>query len=258
MFKHPLQGIRGLLGDYMGDLGRKRGRAPKSPGRRRKYVADTWLEYSFGLKPFISDIVSASEAVSRLANGFVPAEKVSVTRSAETVVYESPYGQGTNGFLAWHQSALIKDRTKVRVYGAVKLENSGGSYPAVVGLRTDLFIPTLWELVPYSWLVDYFTNVGQIVEAACFNTSRLSYWGATIVGEREQITRCHGDATNPETSGYISSSFSGGNQTMTTKSFTRIPRPYLLPSLAFHVPNKFSKWANMAAVAVQHRRLQPY
>lgn len=256
--KHPLQGIRGLLSSYLTGLGRKRGRAPSNRKKRRKFLAEQWLEVSFGLSPLLSDAASAAQAVSRLANSFIPSEHVSSTNSGDVLVGQGEVTQDSHGFLNWRHSSRIIDRTRVRVYGAVRLENSGGKTSDVVGIRTDLFLPTVWELIPYSWLVDYFTNIGQGVEAACFNTSRLIYWGATTTGMRIQETHCHGDATNKNIAGYRSSSFSGGKQSMVTKSITRISHPSLVPSLAFHVPHSYWQWANLLAIGTQHKRLTPY
>lgn len=256
--KHPLNGVRGLLSSYLDGLGRKRGRAPKNPKKRRKFLAEQYLELQFGLKPLMGDVKSAAEAVARLANGFVPSAHVTSSAQKEALVSESPLNINTNGRLRWGSSLLTIDRTSVRFFGAVKLENSGGGSLDVVGLRRDLFIPTLWELIPYSWLVDYFTNVGQMIEAACFNTSRLIYSGVTTKGERIFTNRPHGDMTNTADTTLLNSSFSGGESKMIVMTIGRGAVTPTIPKLTFSVPHSYWQWANMASVAAQQRRLVPY
>jgi hypothetical protein len=47
------------------------------------------------------------------------------------------------------------------------------------GLRFRDFVPALWEWIPYSFLVDYFTNIGDIIEAASFPKSDLAWCART-------------------------------------------------------------------------------
>lgn len=35
-----------------------------------------------------------------------------------------------------------------------------------MGLTIQEFVPTVWELIPYSFVVDYFTNIGDVVNYA--------------------------------------------------------------------------------------------
>jgi hypothetical protein len=260
MLRHPATGIRGLLGSYLDQLKRNRSRAPKNSKRRRKYVADQWLEYSFGLMPLISDCTDGAKTVARLINDMPPSEHVVYHAGRENKVSETGVSTHTSGLLSWTDSVLVKDITTSTIYGAVKLENphSGTYLRETVGIRPDLFVPTIWELIPYSWLVDYFSNVGDVISAACFNMARLRWIGATTVVNRQTTVRFHGDATDKSIAGLVSSYASGGNNVMETKTIHRFVPNSLVPPLSINLPNKWSQWVNMSAVAVQHSRLIPY
>jgi hypothetical protein len=34
----------------------------------------------------------------------------------------------------------------------------------LLGFDPSSFLPTVWELIPYSFLIDYFTNIGDVIE----------------------------------------------------------------------------------------------
>lgn len=261
LLKSPVSGIKNYLQNYMLGLRnhRKRGMSKRD---KLKYASDKWLECSFGIKPLISDIQSGAEAISQIVNNPPRPEHVSGSGFAENVVLETGIATHahTAGLMYWRDSVLIKDISRAKVYGAVILENAatGRGIRETLGVRPDLFVPTLWELIPYSWLVDYFSNVGNIIEAACFNTARLRWVGATQLTERLTTVRFHGDASDKTADGYISSFVGGGNSTMSTKGIYRFVPATLVPSLEITIPSRWTQWTNMAAVAVQHGRLTPY
>jgi hypothetical protein len=52
---------------------------------------------------------------------------------------------------------------------------------ATLGFSWESFVPTVWELVPYSFILDYFTNIGDVLSAGLLVQSHLA-WGCASFG----------------------------------------------------------------------------
>lgn len=168
MLRHP---ARGLLNYIKGETYRKyrRGdrilrRIPNAGKRKaaaRKMSADLWLETAFGWKPFISDIESAKEAYDRLTSD-LQFEEFNVFGKSERVT--SPTRTTMNiSRLRWTEERYVKTMTSYRLYGETYFAFNGPK--AQLGITWNQFVPTVWELIPYSFLVDYFTNIGDLLTA---------------------------------------------------------------------------------------------
>lgn len=204
---NPAQALRRRLSAYLGDV-KKRTRGLQKAGNRKKnaVVSATWLEYTFGWKPLLSDIDSGMEALSRVTSGTYPDIRISAVETYEP----DPDLVGGQSESYCGETILYKHRYRtkcsVRVYGGVNsktLQASG--FRGAFGLRPHDFLPTVWELIPYSFVVDYFTNIGDIINAVSFCNSRLEYSGLTTRYE-----------TTVETC-----DFHHVNQNMSTPTFSR-------------------------------------
>lgn len=68
-------------------------------------------------------------------------------------------------------------------------------------------INDLWNILPFSWLVDYFANIGDIADA---NDNRLGlYPHSAALCKRCKVTRTHPEATNWNGVTLSSGSFKG-------------------------------------------------
>lgn len=135
-------------------------------------VSDTWLEWQFGVKPLVNDADAAAEAFRAMASGRC-FDIVRITGKGEAEARVPLY----SGFTSWtapigptptvKQDRQCYDTCEVITRGAWKNQNPGGEMPVPgrfgVGIKD--IIPTAWELVPWSFFVDYFTNIGDVLEA---------------------------------------------------------------------------------------------
>lgn len=190
--RNPAAGIRGLL-DFYNRRARRNVRKAisKDPYQTRvrdlkdsqvraanKALSESWLEAQFGILPLASDLKSAYEAFRGFANREprVPVKGIWRRDSGSTVTLP---GQVTLGF--WNFAAEIHNRTEhqVKYYGAVKVRSVDFASDLIEesGFRFRDFAPALWEWIPYSFLVDYFTNIGDLIEAASFPRSDLAWIG---------------------------------------------------------------------------------
>lgn len=130
------------------------------------YAADKWLTYSFGVAPLVSDIEDLANAIQkRLSN---ETHLLRLVGSAG----RSWFTSGKNIHAGCYSADLFsshytKHTYKVRYTGGINLAiSSANSYSIAsqFGFVKENFVPTLYELVPYSWLVDYFSTTGEFLE----------------------------------------------------------------------------------------------
>lgn len=243
----------------------------KRADQLRRIAADTWLEYSFGWKPLISDIDDAIKAIGRIGeNRFV--QKLSAKGSNERVDYDS----GTNEypiadqFVTWikvHQH--VKTEFSCQIRGAVGVSSTvskATQNKELFGFTWEQFVPTLWELLPWSFLVDYFTNIGDIINAAAVNTADLSWTSRT----QRALTKAYAQAAlSSRTSSNVAASLNPGNVERFAKKVSRDAGGPVVPQFRWSIPSitattqtgetvANTQWINMAALASSYFRLLPF
>jgi len=265
MLRHPVEGLRNGMRDYLDALSkRKRGRQSKSLLRR--ILGDTWLEYSFGWIPFINDIKDAQKAFQRVRNR---------TQSTRVRAYGSSelYGGHTisesifNNYLVFGNTTRIKRKIEVFytagladvTQGATDLQLATDSF----GLNLREFVPTAWELLPWSFAVDYFTNAGAIISSFFTNTSSVRWLSKTIRSEARQENRGvfnmakTGIAPGPVN--VVEIGGVGQDWEYVYKSVDRARSGLQLPSFMVTMPSVDSlKWVNLVALGSQMKRLTPF
>lgn len=116
-------------------------------------LGDSMLEVMFGWKPIISDIRASTQILSS-DFGSRRVEGSAVVRGRESnVVYD---GKGNP-----HLTAEDEWWIKVKVGATVRIDNPNLYLANAFGLVNPL--PTVWELTPWSFVADYFVNVGQFL-----------------------------------------------------------------------------------------------
>lgn len=254
MIRNPAQSLRKGISDYLDRL--KKDGPRKSRRDRPKFVRDTWLEYSFGWKPLISDLENATVAFLKSKWTRPIFKMVRGSGSQGTQPKQDPVSYvsaGVSGiYLRFNKEH--SSRADVRYYGIVRSTGTGPSSFGYYGFSPSEFVPTLYELIPYSFLVDYFTNLGDIVSSwsyrniGCewaargtkvYNLSEIR--NAAIVLEGNPSIRFRYNRGDP---GKSSAEYS---TKVRTNSVT-VP----LPTFQWEVPGMQStKWVNIAALTNQ-------
>lgn len=130
-----------------GDL-RKTIRSIKKPrSRADKDLASKWLQYQYGWVPLAYEVYGLSELIhQRVLNNYIH-----VTGKASKT-YELNLDSGSNsGLYRYMESVKVHCRYKVDSTSLRTLSQSGISNPALV----------VWELIPYSFVVDWFVGIGD-------------------------------------------------------------------------------------------------
>jgi hypothetical protein len=221
-------------------------------------IGGTWLEHAFGWVPLANDIGDAVIAGIRLSRR-VPRARFRGYGEEDVdpnvVVRET----SDNGWITrWQESSY--QRKSVLVYGAVRLKMGELPYQWAeeFGFEPKDFVPAIWEGIPYSFLVDYFTNVGEIVNALSFPQSDVAWVARTYVnncirdGTRARVVRnspLENTFVKHELLGFVPPTAYWSRRYVDRISYyASLP----LPSFQLEIPGSknWRKWLNMGALAL--------
>lgn len=173
-----------------------------SPSELASFVSNEWLKYRYGIRPLMKDIDDAIKLLQkktksdiRVARGFAALSR-SVTSPPVT------YSDSIYSYVATNtQSGTYSARAGVRYRVTGSVDSWGVSVantPSVV-----------WELLPYSFVVDWFLNTSQVIRALQpkLNVEILGTWITT--NNTSKLTR-HIVATQHAIPGVSSTVFPGG------------------------------------------------
>lgn len=153
-----------------------------------KRVADGNLRYEFGVKPMISDFIKLldfKKAMDHQVKLINKLQKGGITRTAQIWSGSTESGAGPNEVMHSNPNYLLcyyrreKTITSSRYWGymtwtpdPVKLDTfqAWDEHRVRLAARQIVFGATIdasvaWELLPWSWLADWFSNVGEWLSA---------------------------------------------------------------------------------------------
>lgn len=258
--KNPAQGLRKLVDDWRSVAQRIRRSRVNPLAARSKAVAealaDSWLEVQFGWRPLLKDIDDAALSLHQYKVG----QSLRTRRltaegkvSKDSVELISTCG---NSYALGQVSTVTTTDSFVKYRGAVRVEARDPRVmdPALIGFQPQNWLPTAWELVPYSFLIDYFTNIGDIINGWSQLGTRLAWCNCTQRGSFRKVS------TSRSSLAYVRKFYPqvSGVSIVPAKSViekTHVSRAKytggFTPGLDFRVPGDWSlKWLNIAALIV--------
>lgn len=137
------------------------GRTVRSPKKLARIAADDWLMYRYGIQPLLNDIKVISAALrtplSQEASRVSSRGKAEAYKTSTDTLSSSTNAQTTTYVRESVHQCVVRAVSLDEVV-VDKLLESGISFKGLITLP--------WELVPYSFVADWFTNIGDIIGSA--------------------------------------------------------------------------------------------
>jgi len=270
MIRSPLKALRqktGVLLDLqmriLKDKQSKGGRFKPEPWSR--VLASTWLEYVMGAAPLMSDIDAIIDLYFERKNTLGP------QKGLKRVSYRF-----TDKYHDFSQSGSFVYNGAVYPYTEWKLVTASSQYVVWVDMDyifageaaakrltamskfgLDEIIPTAWELIPWSFLIDYWTNIGDVL-GCTFDYQRLVRFGK--ITEMGTVVRFHnpGKPYINEPGTYALAGSEPWQYTSTYKTLDRRQCDVLgFPQLAVSLPS-LRQTFNMAALVTALSKSNPF
>lgn len=260
MLRRPASSLRDQFAKYLNRAYRARQRH----GRRAiKEIANLYMEGTFGWMPLLSSIKDAADAYKDLIHEFETARAFGKAADRGSKSYSTSNLTALNAIKVIVQSATFT--TWMAVYKGVvkaKLDGIDGTRASRVAYLSgfDLrdFVPTLWELLPYSWAADYFANISGILNAPHALTSDWVWRSRAITGRATYEASASLDVTYAKQqlgSKYRYHTFGSKNAVWLRTTYERSFPQLGLPTVTFGIPNSPWKWANLLGLMTQ--RINP-
>lgn len=178
------------------------------------FVGDNWLAYRYAVRPIQQDIQGGMDALFRLA------QENPVRLTARGYASDS---SNTSQTYTYSSGATFRStkttNTTVTIRAGVLYEQGSGFDPYGFG---NAEIPlAAWEMIPFSFVVDWFANIGSFIGALTprVGVTNLASWTTTEV---KQETTLLAECISLPSPRYITSS-SPCSCTFRTESKTRTP-----------------------------------
>lgn len=179
----PIKSFQKLLRRVHRDAWHKKGKL-RQGANLSEYLADNWLYYRYGVRPVVQDIDAAGQAVANKLADLSTLSRLTSRGYAEdsdTVEFSHNHGEGhvregTTTVVAKVRAGILYEQLQ---------------RPSEFGLTWRELPVTAWNLLPYSFVVDWFVNVGEFIQAI------RPFWGVTVLASwttTEVVRETHSEA----------------------------------------------------------------
>lgn len=128
-------------------------------------VSDLWLEFHFGLEPLVKDV----HAMVQILQGGVPPARI----RARAEVRQQWVWWGYNSTGSEQYQVIGAEKCGWTIQADIIVSNPNLWLANQLGVVNPAAVA--WELIPFSFLVDYVVNVGKFLE------SFTDFWGLTLL-----------------------------------------------------------------------------
>lgn len=263
MVRRPASALRDGITEY---LKRSRRRLKRERFKTsRKVLAGTWLEYVYGWRPLLSDIEAACSVYDILQNKIETFLVEGASRKEwgkQSLKFADVIGGTNYGRLIKVRSQHYQDRVQFKGLVVEKFDETfalgaSSTVQRACGFDLHSFLPTAWELIPYSFVSDMFTNIGTILNSTY---GAFATWPWKSVSRSTKVIGTQSieiDKTNaylPKYPGKENGSRIKFYRVLCSDSlcekghFSRSEAQVRLPYPTIFLPGSAWSWANLAAL----------
>jgi hypothetical protein len=218
-----------------------------------KRAADLHLEYQFAVSPLMADVANLIKLAADIADKRDHETVRGYGKSEYTQSYElNPGGGGWNvvGSEEKHVKVqnIIRCGMTANFIDSLQGRNSSNTWLDQLDDFSSLPL-TAWELTPFSFLVDYFVNVQDIIQSAVVTQAGIAYTSNSLVRSVEW-TRKSGTRVTISRPDVIKSIVPEELRIVRSgvRDVTRTSTLLGIPPVVFSLPGSNIRYANIAAL----------
>lgn len=153
------------FGDAAKALGLQRSESPRNLKKTAKAFGNNWLEFHFGWSPLVGDI---SRSMDILTSGLPPFKVIARTAKEQSLSENLSTSDGKH---PWYRNTWYREG--FRIQAGFSVANPNLWLANRLGLLNPLGLA--WELVPFSFIVDWFVNLNDVLK------SSSEFYGLTLI-----------------------------------------------------------------------------
>lgn len=146
------------------------------PKMRRKFAlaglldiaSENYVRLNFAVRPLLSDLENLTRVGVNLGDTTLydrPLDVRARVKGHEAFSGDMLWVADPTTGLTIRTQRLVKRLVQVKLKTRMFIEAPGFSNLGALGWEPRDLIPSIYELIPWSWLLDYVTNAGQVIEA---------------------------------------------------------------------------------------------
>lgn len=233
-------------------------RDPTRWQRIHQELRDGWLNFSLGVRPVVADVKDLAETIARWNLDFEVNHsmirgygKQSNSLGNMSGPYSDPPFDAVYSQKDWTEVEVIYRAKLHPDWDAAPIGSAHRLYQLLGAYDLENWIPTIWNLLPKSFVIDYVTNVADVVTAMVTDTSRVAWVCKTTRWTTYRDYRVHvpykrtylgivggTGSIHPLLHSFRSQSGTLGGYTLATAFVERVGQAgFALPELTFNFPS---------------------
>jgi len=164
MLRRPFKSATDLIWRM---LGHKKARMKKTTMSAMKASASAWLEYRYGWTPVVADMQQLFIEAHGIHERFEKRRLVARSGEEVTTKVSRTFTDVNAGGILLSGVTTMEDfyRVSAGVIYSVKPVDTLNAVNAILGFRPNDLIALGWEVIPYSFVVDWFIGIGTWISA---------------------------------------------------------------------------------------------